>query len=303
MNLDNTTKAKVLFGLNLLSGINVSGYKIKSVDMEKGEFIFTNGKEEQKLNRAELETDLNENGMISDTSVLNTEQRAEVPLSETSDNVPNGMVQNGIIPNKKQPLNEQNGMVQNGMVQNGMVQNGIIPNKKQPLNEQKDVSTTLDLDSLNSMTSENNEAQNSEVLNGEVLNGEVLNGEVQKGGNRKQNKNIFKSSKYSDTSSAVPSDMSKYSKYSNTSSVMFNGRSDKYSDTSVLGQIGGKNMQTSDTLMSVSELKERKSKSSSKLDVGIFKKIQNGGSKADPDIKRKMMAVGINSSSTSSICE
>lgn len=269
MNLDNTTKAKVLFGLNLLSGINVSGYKIKSVDMEKGEFIFTNGKEEQKLNRAELETDLNENGMISDTSVLNTEQRAEVPMSETSDNVPNGMVQNGIIPNKKQPLNEQ-----------------------------KDVSTTLDLDSLNSMTSENNEAQNSEVLNGEVLNGEV-----QKGGNRKQYKNIFKSSKYSDTSSAVSSDMSKHSKYSNTSSVMFNGRSDKYSDTSVLGQIGGKNMQSSDTLMSVSELKERKSKSSSKLDVGIFKKIQNGGSKADPDIKRKMMAVGINSSSTSSICE
>ena len=30
MNLDNITKAKIMFGLNLLSGLNVDGYKFIS---------------------------------------------------------------------------------------------------------------------------------------------------------------------------------------------------------------------------------------------------------------------------------
>lgn len=117
--------------------------------------------------------------------------------------------------------------------------------------------------------------------------------------------NIFQKSKYSETSSLKHTDISNYSA---TSSLTFNGRSDKYSDTSVLGQLGGKaeNL-TSDTLGVVSELKQRKvsknTKQVPKLDMGIFtKKSQSGG--AVENIKRKMMDIGINSnSSTSSICE
>ena len=128
----------------------------------------------------------------------------------------------------------------------------------------------------------------------------------QKGGFTSQN--IFQKSKYSDTSSLAQTDMSINSA---TSSVIFNGRSDKYSDTSALsqlgqvGQVGGMDDLTSDTLVGVSELKQRKSSKSSntKLDMGIFmKKSQSGGSV--DNIKRKMMDIGINSnSSTSSICE
>lgn len=133
------------------------------------------------------------------------------------------------------------------------------------------------------------------------------NSNVQTGGN---NKNIFKSSKYSDTSSVKFTEMSNYSK---TSSAIYNDRSDNFSDTSVIGQIGG-GIETSDTLMSISELKDRKKKSGSKnsaststfksnLDIGIFKKskTQSGGSNID--LKKKMLEAGINSSSTSSICE
>lgn len=125
-------------------------------------------------------------------------------------------------------------------------------------------------------------------------------------------KNIFQKSKYSETSSLAQTDMSNYSE---TSSAVFNGRSDKYSDTSVLNitesqeifkkaQIGGKLNYTTDTLDNLSELKQRKlSKITGKLDMGIFtKKTQTGG--AIDSLKKKMMNVGINSnSSTSSICE
>lgn len=140
-------------------------------------------------------------------------------------------------------------------------------------------------------------------------NNEVENQGNQMGGN---NKNIFKSSKYSDTSSNKFNELTNYSK---TSSVIYNDRSDNFSETSVIGQIGG-GLETSDTLRSVSELKERKNKSSAKtsshtstfksnLDIGIFKKSQNqsGGFKSSLDLKKKMLEAGINSSSTSSICE
>jgi len=116
-------------------------------------------------------------------------------------------------------------------------------------------------------------------------------------------KNIFQKSKYSETSSLKQTDVSNFSA---TSTDIFNGRSDKYSDTSVIkGQVGGTNL-TSETLNGVSELKQRKVskiQSTQKLDMGIFtKKSQSGG--AVETIKRKMMDVGINSnSSTSSICE
>jgi len=52
-------------------------------------------------------------------------------------------------------------------------------------------------------------------------------------------KNIFQKSKYSETSSLKQTDVSNFSA---TSTDIFNGRSDKYSDTSVIkGQVRGKN--------------------------------------------------------------
>lgn len=114
-------------------------------------------------------------------------------------------------------------------------------------------------------------------------------------------KDIFQKSKYSDTSSLNQTNITNLSA---TSTDMFNGRSDKYSDTSALDQVGGG--LTSETL-NISELKPRKtsksSRTSTNLDMGIFtKKSQSGGS--TNNIRKKMMEVGINSnSSTSSICE
>lgn len=116
-------------------------------------------------------------------------------------------------------------------------------------------------------------------------------------------KNIFQKIKYSETSSLDGE--SGISNISATSSVIFNGRSDKYSDTSALdNQTGGLKTFTSDTLMDISELKQRKTQSkTTNLDLGIFtKKSQLGGSV--DSLKRKMNEMGIGSnSSTSSICE
>ncbi len=125
-------------------------------------------------------------------------------------------------------------------------------------------------------------------------------------------KNIFhksqltdKSDKYSDSSiieqiGGKSNEMFNYSK-----SLQMIGKSDKYSDTSNIGQteqIGGKTNET-DTLMSLSELKHRKNSKQSNLDMGIFKKVQSGGN-VDSNIKKKMINMGINStSSTTSICE
>jgi hypothetical protein len=138
----------------------------------------------------------------------------------------------------------------------------------------------------------------------------------QKGGNR----NIFKSQNFSDTSFV---NMTNMENLSNTSSVNFNQRSDGYSDTSEMSRqkggnknifksqnfsdtldfvmTGGKN-NTSDTLMSLSELKDRNRKKSSKLGMDIFNKLQSGGHN-DINIRKKMLEMGINSSSTSSVCE
>lgn len=113
-------------------------------------------------------------------------------------------------------------------------------------------------------------------------------------------KNIFKKNNHSDTPSVKMNNMLNYSK---TSSELFNEKNNKYSETSMNSQYGGHNNETSDTLTGISELKDKKSFKSKKLDMGIFKKNQSGGS-VDKNIRKKMMDIGINSnSSTSSICE
>jgi hypothetical protein len=128
----------------------------------------------------------------------------------------------------------------------------------------------------------------------------------QSGGSSK----IFKSSKFSDTSSVRYSENLNFSQ---TSSINKTFSSDLYSDTSAIALdsklVGGNgNLETSDTLRSISDIKGRKNKNNqmSNLDLGIFKKVQSGGSAStlpNNDIKKKMLEVGINSSSTSSVCE
>lgn len=89
---------------------------------------------------------------------------------------------------------------------------------------------------------------------------------------------------------------------SETSSVdprLFRGGANNFSETSSLNprmMMGGGD---SDTLGSLSEIKDRKNKKSG-LDLNIFSK-QNGGNKKESKLKLKNM--GIHSSSTSSLCE
>ena len=123
--------------------------------------------------------------------------------------------------------------------------------------------------------------------------------------NPKQNilkggKQIFKTLKYSDTSSVM---LTELSNYSNTSQNTFTLGNNKYSETSPMEQLGGKAVD-SDTLNSISELRERKSNSiKSNLNIDIFRKSLKGGSVGNQDLSQKLAELGINSSSTSSICE
>ena len=151
---------------------------------------------------------------------------------------------------------------------------------------------TLDIDLFIKETPNDKNLSDTSEDNEELLKPK----EPLKGGNL--NKNVFQ--KISDTSSVKYSDMSLPLNLSQTS---YNGRSDKYSDTSIIGQMGG-NLDISDTLTSVSELKDRKNKitNNSNLNLGIFKKVQSGGS-TNNELNKKIKEIGINSSSTSSICE
>jgi hypothetical protein len=90
-----------------------------------------------------------------------------------------------------------------------------------------------------------------------------------------------------------------------------NTRSDGFSTTSELpnAMVGG-GFQTSDTLNSISEIKERRrnrvSKSSeTSVDLNIFKRGgQSGGSIGmSGGLKQELKNIGINSSSTSDLCE
>lgn len=118
------------------------------------------------------------------------------------------------------------------------------------------------------------------------------------GGYQKGGKNIFKTLKYSDTSSVMYSEKSNYS---NTSANTFVAGKNNYSETSPMEQLGGK--VDSDTLNSISELRVRKSNSKrSNLNIDIFKRSQKSGS-VNQNTSQKIAELGINSSSTSSICE
>lgn len=245
MNLQENEKAKIIFGLNLLCGMDVNGYKLKSINVKDDTIIFINGDKEEKISIKGLMTEKPKEVENSEVEITEVKKVPELGLTETSEIIRN--VRNG-----KNVLETETSEQVGGF--------GVL-----------NFSETSDL---------------SEVPMNKIVGG---------------SKNVFiGKSKYSETSSIKMSEMSKYSE---TSSAVYNARSDKYSDTSIIGQIGGKSNETSDTLMGVSELKQRKSSKQQNLDMGIFRKVQSGGS-VDTNIKRKMMDIGINSnSSTSSICE
>jgi hypothetical protein len=221
MNISQDEKSKLIFALSLISGIDIDGYKLKSIDLSENDkcFIFVKGDNEKKIAIEEF--------MKMKTMDKPNENELSITSSE-------------------------------------------IPKRKEGV------------DVILSETSEINNDNKQKPMTGGF-----------------NFKNIFQKSKYSETSSIK---MSETSNYSQTSTELFNGRSDNYSDTSVIGQIGG-NLMTTDTFADMSDLKQRKvSKSENYLDMGIFKKVQSGGSAEN--LRKKMNEVGINSnSSTSSICE
>ena len=112
-----------------------------------------------------------------------------------------------------------------------------------------------------------------------------------------KNNDIIGGAMFSDTSSVL--NKKGGAMFSDTSSELYK-KGGFYSETSNLEQNGGYN--ASDTLNSISELQIRKKQAtqSTQLDLNIFKKtnnMQNGGAN-----KNKLKAIGINSSSTSSMC-
>ena len=132
----------------------------------------------------------------------------------------------------------------------------------------------------------------------------------QKGGN------VFNSEKYSDTSffnseqnlesnqmSATSNNNSNFvSKYNQQ--ILTGGNFIKKDSVSKYSVTSSARDQINSNLSETSEIIQNGGNSSSKLDVDIFKKsmIQSGGSKKI-NLKKKMTEIGINSTTTSSICE
>ena len=281
--ISENTMTKIKYYLSDLGDLKVNGYKIKNINFLDKVIIFSNSNssDEYKVNFEEMK---NKQNTTSEIVVSKDETIVSKDLDfETSEL------------NTDQKINS--GDYSTTSVNQSMVE------PKQTGGNNKNIFKS----SKYSDTSELNTEQNKNVGNFSLTSvNQSMIEHKQTGGN---NKNIFKSS---DTSSAKYDELLNNSK---TSSAMYNDRTDNFSDTSVIGQIGGE-IDISDTLRSISELRERKSKSSNKnssststfksnLDMGIFKKSQNqsGGSKSNVDLKKKMLEAGINSSSTSSICE
>lgn len=263
--LKENERSKIIFALNLLSDKLESGYKLESLNMKDDCLIFINGDKQEKLSIKKMMEPFNKEALTnSEVDKSNSQSLSKDMELETTEIIEKV---------RNEPVKaDKIGFSETSVMKGGEYINFSETSEMYEISEMSDMSKLLNVS--NKM----------------------------KGGFTDPHKNIFQKSKYSETSSLKQTDMSNFSA---TSTELFNGRSDKYSDTSdIKGQVGGKSNLTSDTLIEISELKQRKvSKTTPKLDMGIFtKKTQSGGS-AD-NIKRKMMEIGINSnSSTSSICE
>lgn len=298
--------SKINFGFDILTKLEFRGYKLQSLNLKDGCVIFSNGTKEEKYTITQLmDLLLSIKNKANDSNVQETFETSET--SETSE-MPNLTETEMIVKQvRNEPVNKL------GISETSKMTGGY---------ENINFSETSEMYEISEMSDMSNISKNLIGGNNKIMGG---------------SKNIFYKSKYSETSSLNQSNKStNLSNYSATSSVIFNGRSDKYSDTSVLvnqvnqvnqiKQMGGANMNknqmsltsnTANTLSDVSELKQRKvSKNSSsnvKLDMGIFTKAQAQTGGSVDSFKKKMMNMGINSNSsntsntsntsTSSICE
>lgn len=265
MNFLENEKQKIKFALDLLKEINMDGYSFNSLNKE-GELILLKGNnDEKKINIFQIipkHNDIDTLPKYSDTYDIPSQIEHDLSLKYSETSEIQKPLKGGMSVKYSETSDIQQ----------------LENNMSIKYSETSEISKHFVDKTLNY-------SETSEMLG---IQNKMSGG----------SKNIFQKIKNSETSSVKMSNISNNSK---TSSEIFNQRSDKYSETSVIGQIGGKNIETTDTLVNISELKQRKNSKSTNLDMGIFKKNQSGGS---IDIKKKMMDVGINSnSSTSSICE
>jgi len=215
-----------------------------------------------------------------------------------------------------------------------MDNNMMSATSDRPMGNMSNMDNMCNMGNMGNMDNMDNMSATSPIETENQMSKELMPGLIHKGGN-----NIFKTLKYSDTSSIMYSDLLNSS---NTSQNTFTPRNNKYSETSSMEQLGGKNSfktakysetspmevlrgkhifktakysetspmeqlggkSDSDTLNSISELKDiRANSKKSNLNVDIFKKTQSGGSNNKQNLTKKIMELGINSSSTSSVCE
>ena len=254
MNLDNITKAKIMFGLNLLSGLNVDGYKFISYNANTDELVFSNGSNDFKLTTKDLNKTeiINNEDINSDTSNLDTDQQVKkLLLSETSED--NSLITSGIkldkLPTKIHGDNKN-------VFKSSKYSDTSSPRQTEISN----YSTTSDMQMFDksiqntiggsknvfksSKYSDTSSSRQTEISNySNTSDMQMSDKSIQNmmGGS----KNVFKSSKYSDTSSARPNELSNYSNTSDIQSQSFNKslpnmmggnknvlKTSKYSDTS-----------------------------------------------------------------------
>jgi len=169
--------------------------------------------------------------------------------------------------------------------------------------------------SLSAIQNENNNifSETSSVTNSFKQNNNIFSETSSVTNSFKQNGGVF-----SETSSVTNSFKQSNGIFSDTSDDNLENsnikslfkNSDNYSETSILpiSQNGGKinNFNESDTLKSITEFNlNTESETESELDLNIFKKLNQGqkGGMIENNMKLKLKELGINSSSTSSLCE
>lgn len=308
---------KIKYYLSDLGNLAVKGYKIKNINFIDKEINFLH---QNSLNECRINFDDNVNTQMANinTSDLNTEQILHTDnFSDTSDD-------EVININKNQ--NGGNKNIFQSLKHSSKYSETSSAKFDTPTNDSKTSSTNLHIKSNFSDTSDISNVKTTDTYKGPLI----------------YNK---RSDNYSDTSDikTIENNKTHSDNYSDTSDLKsYNMKSDNCSNTSELTPhkiyTGGvMNEQTenmfedlTDTLRSISELQNRKQKSIFKstpkpssstfqtnYDMGIFKQIylqnktkiggtQTGGSKSNNELKKKMLEMGIHSSSstsTSSICE
>ncbi len=322
---------KLIESIKFLSGLHFDGLKFSSYKCGNTYITFKNGnKEEIKIDLENLpvisdktneavnvsvdneSTETSQLGGHIDTSSTNDSSDLNIDFTSSSTSSTTSFHSNKSSSTKKN---------MNGGYSKNMYSETSSFNPKMSKNSEVYSATSPNMPNIGNMTggaySETSSfnpkmSKNSEVYSATSPNmGNMIGGaysETSSFNPKKMNKNND-----SITSSYVP--MNGGGAYSETSNFDPNMNtkqmSDAYSATSSLANLApvtpknimeGGNFE-SDTIGSISDLKNRKV--NNKLDLDIFKKAsQKGGSVSNPnEIRNKMKDLGIKSTSTSSVCE